>query len=50
MLPLNAEKYGKLDHGFTTARALRAHLDARDPNLAHHMRDAMIAFASTRMT
>ncbi len=50
LLPLNAEEYGKLGQAFTTAPELRAHLDARDPNLAEYMRDAMIAYASTRMT
>lgn len=50
LVPLNAEEYGKLGQAFTTAPELRAHLDARDPHLAEYMRDAMIAYASTRMT
>lgn len=50
LLPLNAEEYGKLGQAFATAPELRAHLDARDPNLAEYMRDAMTAYASTRMT
>jgi DNA-binding transcriptional MerR regulator len=50
LLPLNADDYAKLGQAFATAPELRAHLDDRDPDLAGYMRDAMIAYASTRMT
>jgi DNA-binding transcriptional MerR regulator len=50
LLPLSAEEYGKLGQAFVTAPELRAHLDARNPQLAEYMRDAMVAYASTHMT
>jgi hypothetical protein len=50
LLPLNAAEYGKLGEAFAAAPERRAHLDARDPHLAEYMRDAMVAYATTRMT
>ena len=50
LLPLSAEEYSKLGQAFADAPELRAHLDARDPHLAEYMRDAMVAYASARMT
>jgi DNA-binding transcriptional MerR regulator len=41
--------YAALGEAFAAAPALRAHLDARDPRLADYMRDAMVAYADTRM-
>ena len=50
LLPLNAEEYSKLGEAFAAAPELREHLDARDPQLADYMRDAMVAYASARMS
>jgi len=44
------ESYAGLGKAFATAPGLRAHLDARDPRLADYMRDAMVAYADTRMS
>jgi len=44
------ESYAGLGKAFATAPELRAHLDARDPRLADYMRDAMVAYADTRMS
>jgi DNA-binding transcriptional MerR regulator len=49
LMPLSAEDYGKLGQAFAAAPELRAHLDARDPHLADFLRDAMLAYAATRM-
>lgn len=50
LMPLTAREYGQLGQAFAAAPELRAHLDARDPHLAEYMRDAMVAYASSRMT
>jgi len=50
LLALNRDEYAQLGHAFATAPELRAHLDAQDPQLADFMRDAMVAYAATRMS
>jgi hypothetical protein len=49
LIPLSADEYHKLGQAFAAAPELRAHFDARDPALAEYMRDAMVAYASSRM-
>jgi MerR family transcriptional regulator, thiopeptide resistance regulator len=49
LLPLGGADYAKLGEAFVAAPELRAHLDAQDPRLAEYLRDAMVAYASTRM-
>jgi hypothetical protein len=49
LMPLDGEGYAKLGEALATAPELRAHLDAWDPRLAEYMRDAMVAYAATRM-
>lgn len=44
------DTYAQLGQAFVDAPELRAHLDARHPRLAEYMRDAMVAYASTRLS
>ena len=49
ILTLDADSYIKLGAAFVATPHLRAHLDTRDPRLAGYLRDAMAAYARTRM-
>ena len=49
VVTLDAEGYRKLGEAFVATPQLRAHLDAQDPRLAEYLRDAMAAYARTRM-
>lgn len=44
------DTYAQLGQAFVDAPELRAHLDARHPSLAEYMRDAMVAYARTRLS
>jgi MerR family transcriptional regulator, thiopeptide resistance regulator len=49
ILTLDADNYVKLGEAFVVTPQLRAHFDAQDPRLAEYLRDAMAAYARTRM-
>jgi DNA-binding transcriptional MerR regulator len=49
ILTLDADSYRKLGEAFVRTPQLRAHMDAQDPRLAEYLRDAMAAYARTRM-
>jgi DNA-binding transcriptional MerR regulator len=49
VVALDADSYAKLGEAFVQTPQLRAHFDARDPRLAGYLRDAMVAYARTRM-
>ncbi len=49
LMTLDRATYAALGEAFAAAPELRAHLDARDPRLADYLRDAMVAYADTRM-
>ncbi len=49
LLVLDRDGYARLGEAFAAVPELRAHLDAQDPRLAEYMRDAMVAYAATRL-
>jgi len=49
VLTLDADTYVKLGAAFVATPQLRAHFDRQDPRLAEYLRDAMAAYARTRM-
>jgi len=49
VVSLDADNYRKLGEAFVGMPQLRAHMDALDPRLAEYLRDAMAAYAQTRM-
>jgi DNA-binding transcriptional MerR regulator len=50
VLVLTKEEYCALARAFAATPELRAHLDARHPQLAEYLRDAMLAYAATRLS
>lgn len=50
VLVLTKEEYCALAQAFAATPELRAHLDARHPQLAEYMRDAMLTYAAARLS